>query len=964
MAVNPTNKDAFEKALLLQQLQKLDEILAPALQEEAMEKAKNSFKAFFVQSWKYIEPGVSFIDSWHIDAICSHLEAIITGEIQNLIIQIAPRHAKSTIVSVAFPAYFWLHNPSEKFITASAIEKLVLRDAVRTRRLLNTDWYKSLNPDLSLLPDVNQKSRYENNFSGYRYATSISAGVTGEGFDTLICLPYYQTVDTNKGRLQIGDIVEKKLDVEVKTFNHKTGEVEWAGIDRFEKNPRLERKLYRVKTNLGEFVATEDHPVFVEDSNTGEGCYTCIKDTDAGDTVYTNGLQRKETSSLSRVWKRFFNKKQPLLLKSVCNEMHRSVKNCGSNVLKLWQTIRKNEKGCETVKESFLQSQMFGRISEKDEAVQQSSNLYLCKSELSEGCRDNTVLCKKEKILFSSMLRGSKSHSFRYKLSRMRNFISSVDSSRQILLDGLQKLSSLEKDAGRREQQLHSWGMCWKIQEKRALSSGIWQDNQGAGEGFIQPQVSTLRNDRDRAWNETSCSSYRSQQEKQLSRKFCSFVSLLSRKITRVKNKTVNETGITKAIITEVSPIHEQPEFVYNIATRNHNYFCAGILVHNCDDLVKAQDSNSRAVIESTLEWWTQAISTRRNSPNSKRILIMQRLSTNDPIGFELENNPDIWTNLCLPTEFEPERKCYTDLGWEDPRTKPGEILWPERFPPKEIKNLKKTLGSVGWAAQYQQNPVPLAGNIIKKDWIQYYTQPYNKFQSGQFELMIGAWDLTFTDTGSSYTVGQVWGKKANKKYLIHQYRAKMDVVEQLAAIRQMKKDYPAIRAILVEERANGHAVLTMLKKEIQGLIPINPKEIGAGDKETRLAACSIEFEAGNVLFPHKTVAPWILDVVEELTTFPKAPNDDICDTCSMTLNWFASKSGLSSINMEFSADEVRKEMNEEFLFGIGDPLHKATYSPRLRNQYGDSKNDKAPENVIITEASPLSIKDARNIFS
>jgi predicted phage terminase large subunit-like protein len=569
MAVNPTNKDAFEKALLLQQLQKLDEILAPALQEEAMEKAKTSFKAFFVQSWKHIEPGISFLDNWSIDAICQHLEAVSTGEIQNLVIQIPPRMSKSTIVSVSFPCWQWIQNPSEKFITASAIEKLVIRDAVRSRRLLNTNWYKELNPDLYLLPDVNQKSRYENNFSGYRLTASVSSGITGEGYSILLC-----------------------------------------------------------------------------------------------------------------------------------------------------------------------------------------------------------------------------------------------------------------------------------------------------------------------------------------------------------------------------------------------------------DDLVKAQDANSRAIMDSTLEWWQMAISTRRNSPDARRVLIMQRLATNDPIGWELDNNPDIWTNLVLPMEYEPERRCITEIGWEDPRTKPGEILWPERFPPKEIKNLKKTLGSIGWAAQYQQNPVPLSGNIIKKDWIQYYTQPYNKFQSGQFELMIGAWDLTFTDTGSSYTVGQVWGKKANKKYLIHQYRAKMDVVEQLAAIRQMKKDYPAIRAILVEERANGHAVLTMLKKEIQGLIPINPKEIGAGDKETRLAACSIEFEAGNVLFPHKTVAPWILDVVEELTTFPKAPNDDICDTCSMTLNWFASKSGLSSINMEFSADEVRKEMDEEYLFGIGDTVHKATYSPRLRNQYGKPQNDKAPENVIVTEASPLSIKDARNIFS
>jgi predicted phage terminase large subunit-like protein len=321
-----------------------------------------------------------------------------------------------------------------------------------------------------------------------------------------------------------------------------------------------------------------------------------------------------------------------------------------------------------------------------------------------------------------------------------------------------------------------------------------------------------------------------------------------------------------------------------------------------------------------------------------------------DPIGFELSANPDIWTNVMLPMEYDPARKLISTIGWEDPRKEDGEILWPERFPPKEVANLKKALGVFGWSSQYNQNPIPREGGLVKRNWLKYYYTQFNKFQLVQFELLIGSWDLTFTDTGSSDCCGTVWGKRGTDKYLLACYKEKMDVVQQLAAIRKMKADFPGIRALLIEKKANGDAVIRMLQKEIPGLIAISPQEIGGGDKEVRLAACSIEYEAGNVYFPDKSFAPWVSEVISELINFPKASSDDFVDSSTQALNWLATKSGLASINVTATAEQLRHET------GLGQDFDWIRRKTEKELQEKTSK--------IITEASSSNITQLKSIFS
>ncbi len=144
--------------------------------------AQKSLRHFIEQAWHVLEPANPFVPGWHIDAICEHLEAITRREINKLIINIPPRHAKSLIVSVFWPMWQWINAPYERFIYASYAQVLSTRDSLKCRRLIQSEWYQERWADrFQLTGDQNQKMRFDNDKMGYRIATSVGGVATGEG---------------------------------------------------------------------------------------------------------------------------------------------------------------------------------------------------------------------------------------------------------------------------------------------------------------------------------------------------------------------------------------------------------------------------------------------------------------------------------------------------------------------------------------------------------------------------------------------------------------------------------------------------------------------------------------------------------------------------------------------------------------------------------------------------------------
>jgi predicted phage terminase large subunit-like protein len=159
---------------------------AEALALAEAELARRSLRDFVKTAWQVIEPTTRLVWGWHLDVICEHLEAISSRQLRGLVIEVPPRSTKSTIVSVLWPAWEWVSRPQTRFLTASYSLNLAIRDAVRSRRVIASPWYRKRWGDFDLSGDQNVKSRYENDRTGYRLALSVGSGTTGEGGDITV----------------------------------------------------------------------------------------------------------------------------------------------------------------------------------------------------------------------------------------------------------------------------------------------------------------------------------------------------------------------------------------------------------------------------------------------------------------------------------------------------------------------------------------------------------------------------------------------------------------------------------------------------------------------------------------------------------------------------------------------------------------------------------------------------------
>src|SRR6266702_8063616 len=152
------------------------------------EEARLDFKLFAQAAWPIIEPGKKFVPGWHLDAIAEHLQAVIKGDIKRLLVNMPPRHGKSSFISTLIHPWSWLHNPSLSWLCASYALNLATRDNLKCRRIIKSKWWQERDRHLfELTKDQDAKMKFENNFSGYRQAVSVgAAGTTGEGGDILV----------------------------------------------------------------------------------------------------------------------------------------------------------------------------------------------------------------------------------------------------------------------------------------------------------------------------------------------------------------------------------------------------------------------------------------------------------------------------------------------------------------------------------------------------------------------------------------------------------------------------------------------------------------------------------------------------------------------------------------------------------------------------------------------------------
>lgn len=291
--------------------------------------------------------------------------------------------------------------------------------------------------------------------------------------------------------------------------------------------------------------------------------------------------------------------------------------------------------------------------------------------------------------------------------------------------------------------------------------------------------------------------------------------------------------------------------------------------------------------LEKTWQWWQSTMRSRARDPGTvQTILIMQRLAESDLAGKFLESDEG-FLHVRIPLMFDGEP--YETPYRKDPRTKIEESFWTSRYTPEVCATIKRGTPDIGvWSSQWQNRPAPATGIIFDTECFQLrYVEPPSK------GITILSFDFSFKgETTSDWCAGGAWRIDGPEIYLLYAERKQLDFVSSLGWISGWIRDYPGAE-ILIEDKANGPAIISTIKDKVGRITPINP---GSDSKVTRAKASRASYGSkesrGNVHFPES--APWLHDYITEHLLFPRGKNDDFVDMASQLIN-YVSKSGTFS---------------------------------------------------------------------
>jgi len=350
------------------------------------------------------------------------------------------------------------------------------------------------------------------------------------------------------------------------------------------------------------------------------------------------------------------------------------------------------------------------------------------------------------------------------------------------------------------------------------------------------------------------------------------------------------------------------------------------------DDPTDASRAFSDLIIAETNERWNQGMVSRVNDmQRSMRLLIMQRLRTNDLTGHLLTESGFDWVHLVIPMEYKgyPTFDPVKDIGEEaahlaDPRTKAGEPLDPVRYPKHVLKALRKELGDYGWAGQMQQDPTPIGGGIIRKSWWVKWEDMHgwSKHNTGHrpaplFKHVFWSWDTAFSTEDrkrNAFTAGTKWGlfwdegEQRDKLMLLDRWHERVPFGPLKKRIMQAsKKDTDAH---LIERKGSGISVIQELRRNRKIKVrSYDPRPDGS--KEERAHLCTAHFDAGMVVYPDRK---WAQQLIELVAAFPTGapPSADYTDTVTQAILYVIRRQWLRHPDDDVTYDDGETESVEE----------------------------------------------------
>jgi predicted phage terminase large subunit-like protein len=325
------------------------------------------------------------------------------------------------------------------------------------------------------------------------------------------------------------------------------------------------------------------------------------------------------------------------------------------------------------------------------------------------------------------------------------------------------------------------------------------------------------------------------------------------------------------------------------------------------DDPLKPEEAFSDLQRQNVNDWFDHTLISRLNDKqNGCIIVITQRLHEDDLVGHLLGQGG--WTLLRLPATAEEDEEHVIDTPYGQQRfvRLAGEALHPEREPLETLENIKLIQGEYNFAGQYQQQPAPLGGGMVKKEWFLTYTPTE---LPPKFEMVFQSWDTANKPSElSDHSACTTFGVKGKHLYLLNVLRKRMGYPDLKRAVREQAQMFGP-KIILIEDKASGTQLIQELTNEGLPIKRYDPKM----DKIMRMHSVTNTIENGLVHIPDKAL--WLAAYVHELTTFPKGKYDDQADATSQALDWFKQGygpygHGLLELWAERAAEAKRKAEN------------------------------------------------------
>lgn len=276
--------------------------------------------------------------------------------------------------------------------------------------------------------------------------------------------------------------------------------------------------------------------------------------------------------------------------------------------------------------------------------------------------------------------------------------------------------------------------------------------------------------------------------------------------------------------------------------------------------------------------WFDNAFSSRKRQ-DASLVVIQQRLAPNDLCGHLLEVM-DFDAVILIPMQHDPRHTMRSPLGWKDPRTEEGELMWPARFSEADVLLARRTLGEAAYRAQYQQRPMALgAGVTFRREWWQRWTTPPSDVIS---------W-YAVVDTASSMRRGadnsviEIWAlSRGGVAYLMYLEFGHWDIKTKIDKIISALDVYPQCRLVAIEERGEGFAVADMLEQALKGSTRGVRRWTSRAPKEARITLCAPLVESAHIVVPEGPMGDALID---EAAQFPEGDHDDKIDAMAMIAN-------------------------------------------------------------------------------